>query len=285
MREKLFNISNKIDPFTLDVLTLVSKAADSLDLDFFVIGASARDILFKLVYNINIYRGTNDIDFCVKVRNWSDYNKLKDKLLLDGFSASKIIHKFSYKSIPGIDIIPFGKISINSDSITWPDHQTKEMSVLGFEECFSDSESVIINNKPNIFVKVASVRGLVIMKLISWKDGYPSRARDANDILFIIKNYLSAGNEERLFKENNDLINDDFDFEFTGAILLGRDISNLANKKTLSFLKNLIDTEIKNDIDSKFVHDMISGEIIADKYDEEKKYILKLITNLRFGMT
>ncbi len=285
MREKLLDISSKIDPFTLDVLTLVSKTAASLGLDFFVIGASARDILFKLVYNINIYRGTNDIDFSVRVRNWNDYNKLKDKLLLDGFSASNIIHKFSYKSIPGIDIIPFGKISINSQSITWPDQQTKEMSVLGFEECYSDSESVIINDKPNIFVKVASVRGLVIMKLISWKDGFPSRARDANDILFIIKNYLSAGNEERLFKENNDLINDDFDFELTGAILLGRDISNLANKKTLSFLKNLLDTEIKNDIDSKFVHDMISGKIISDKYDTTKKYTLKLIENLRLGMT
>lgn len=282
MKKKLLNISAKIDPFTLEVLTLVSDAANSLNIDFFVIGAAARDIILKLVYDINIYRSTNDIDFSIRAKNWNNYNKLIDELLKKGFSASKIIHKFSYKSVPGIDIIPFGMISNNSEFIVWPDKQTKQMSVLGFEECFSDSESIIISNNPQIIVKVASTRSLVIMKLISWIDGFPSRIRDANDIYFIIKNYISTGNEERLYNENNDLIDDDFDFVLTGATLLGRDISKLANKKTLSFLKNLLDTEIKKGIDSKFINDMITGEVLIDldKFDSNKINSLKLIKNL-----
>jgi len=286
MKKKLLNISGKIDPFTLEVLTLVAEAANSLNIDFFVIGASARDIIMKLIYGIANYRKTNDIDFSVRVLNWVDYNKLKVKLLQNGFSTSKIIHKISYKSIQGIDIIPFGKISIDSKSIVWPDQQKKEMSVLGFEECFADSVSIIININPQIIIKVASARGLAIMKLISWKDGFPSRTRDANDILFIIKNYLTAGNEKRLFDENNDLIDDDFDFVLTGATLLGRDISNLANQTTLSFLKDLLDNEIKFGVDSKLIMDMNNAEILLDidKYDSNKKHLLKLIKNLRIGM-
>jgi len=43
------DISTKIDPFTSEVLTLVSKITDTLNMDFFVIGATARDIIFNLI--------------------------------------------------------------------------------------------------------------------------------------------------------------------------------------------------------------------------------------------
>ena len=109
MSAKLLDISNKIDSSTLEVLKLISEAADSVQANFFIIGATARDIIFNLVHNINIYRATNDIDFSVRLRNWDDYKKQTDVLLSKGFSSSNIVHKFQYKSIPGIDIIPLVK--------------------------------------------------------------------------------------------------------------------------------------------------------------------------------
>ena len=69
---KLLDISNKIDSSTLEVLKYISEAADSVQVDFFIIGATVRDIIFNLVHNINIYRATNDIDFSVRLRNWDD---------------------------------------------------------------------------------------------------------------------------------------------------------------------------------------------------------------------
>jgi len=65
MSVKLLDISSKIDSSTLEVLKLISEAADSVQANFFIIGATARDIIFNLVHNINIYRATNDIDFSV----------------------------------------------------------------------------------------------------------------------------------------------------------------------------------------------------------------------------
>lgn len=278
------DISTKIDPFTSEVLTLVSKITDTLNMDFFVIGATARDIIFNLIYGIKIQRGTNDIDFSVRVRNWEDYTRLTDALKENNFSPSKIVHRFTYKSIPSIDIIPFGEISLDSTSIKWPDKEAKEMSVIGFEECFQDSESVRIQSIPPLDIKIASTRGLVLMKLISWKDGFPSRSRDALDILYIIKNYIEAGNMDRLQSEHSDLINDQFDFELTGAILLGRDISKIANPQTLEFLVNILEEDIRNEGGSKFILDMMIGTSIISQRDEKTRHIFNLLINLLNGL-
>jgi predicted nucleotidyltransferase len=279
----LLDISTKIDPFTSEVLTLVAKITNTLNIDFFVIGATARDIIFNLIYGIKIQRGTYDIDFSVRVKNWEDFTRLTDALKENNFLPSKIVHRFTYKSIPGIDIIPFGEISLDSATITWPDKEAKEMTVIGFEECFQDAELVRIQSNPPLNIKIASTRGLALMKLISWKDGFPSRSRDALDILYIIKNYIEAGNMNRLQSEHSDLVNDQFDFELTGAILLGRDITDLANQQTLETLKRILNEEIKSGDNSKLISDMMIGAGSLAKSDDLKKHLLKLLNNLLVG--
>ena len=158
------------------------------------------------------------------------------------------------------------------------------MNVLGFEECFTDSKLVKISSNPDLIIKIASVRGLAIMKLIAWKDGYPSRSRDALDMLYIIRNYIDAGNREWLFEENNDLIDDAFDYELTGATLLGRDIAKLSSQAILNFIKDVLDDEIKNSDTSQFITDMLISDLILDKTDKNRKHLLNLLTNLRLGM-
>lgn len=280
----MLDISTKIDPFTSEVLTLVAKITNTLNIDFFVIGATARDIIFDLIYGIKIQRGTNDIDFSVRVKNWEDFSRLTDALKENNFTPSKIVHRFTYKSIPGIDIIPFGEISLDSASIKWPDKDAKEMNVIGFEECFQDSELVRIQSNPPLDIKIASTRGLALMKLISWKDGYPSRSRDALDILYIIKNYIEAGNIDRLKSVHSDLLDDQFDFELSGSILLGRDIAGLANHSTLETLNGILNEEIKSGENSKLISDMIIGTGFLSKSDDLKKHLLKLIKNLFIGL-
>lgn len=284
MRGNLLDISTKIDPFTSEVLTLVSKITDTLKMDFFIIGATARDIIFNLVHDIKINRGTNDIDFSVRVRNWEDYSKLTNVLQENNFSPSKVIHRFTYKSIPSIDIIPFGEISVNSTTIKWPDKEEKEMSVVGFEECYLDSESVRIQANPPLDIKIASTRGLVLMKLISWKDGFPSRSRDALDISYIIKNYIEAGNMDRLQSEHGDLITEQFDFELTGATLLGRDISKIAKPATFDYLINMLEEEIKNGSNSKFISDMLIGISIVSESDKLIQHNYNILKNLLDGL-
>lgn len=280
----MLDISTKIDPFTLEVLTLVSKITGTLEMDFFVIGATARDIIFNLVHNIKIQRGTNDIDFSVRVRNWEDYSRLANALQENNFSPSKIVHRFTYKTIPSIDIIPFGEISIDSTTIKWPDKEAKEMSVIGFEECYLDSDSIRIQTNPPLDIKIASTRGLVLMKLISWKDGYPSRSRDALDISYIIKNYIEAGNMDHLQSEHADLITEQFDFELTGATLVGRDIAQIAKPATLEYLINMLEEENKEGSNSKFIFDMLIGISRVAERDEMIQHNSNILKNLLDGL-
>jgi predicted nucleotidyltransferase len=69
MRKKLLNISSKIDLLNLEILSKTKEVTDNLKIDFFIVGASVRDFILNYVYNIKIYRATNDIDFAISLRN------------------------------------------------------------------------------------------------------------------------------------------------------------------------------------------------------------------------
>ncbi len=63
-----------------------------------------------------------------------------------------------------------------------------------------------------------------------------------------MKNYLDAGNEERLFAENNphlDLL-ENFDVELTGARLFGRDVAELLNDETRRILQKALSEDDMN---------------------------------------
>ena len=47
MKKKLLDISNKIDPFTKETLILVKSLLDSLNLKFFIVDITARDLILN----------------------------------------------------------------------------------------------------------------------------------------------------------------------------------------------------------------------------------------------
>jgi predicted nucleotidyltransferase len=77
---------------------------------------------------------------------------------------------------------------------------------------------------------VSSLPGLAIMKLISRKDKYMDRRRDAEDLLLIMKKHEEARNAERLYGEDLPLLQEEgFDAKLAGARLLGRDIAKISD--------------------------------------------------------
>ena len=63
MKEKLIDLSEKIDGFTIELFERISEVAESLKVPFFVVGAMARDIILTHGYGIETGRATQDIDF------------------------------------------------------------------------------------------------------------------------------------------------------------------------------------------------------------------------------
>jgi len=65
MNEKLLDLSEKIDQFTVELFDVISDVADSLNVPFFVVGASAREWVLKLGYGLPTDRATQDVDLGV----------------------------------------------------------------------------------------------------------------------------------------------------------------------------------------------------------------------------
>jgi predicted nucleotidyltransferase len=70
MSKIFFDLSGKIDQQTVAALFAVKKEADALNIPFFIVGASARDIILRHCYGIEPQRMTTDIDIGVEVASW-----------------------------------------------------------------------------------------------------------------------------------------------------------------------------------------------------------------------
>ncbi|GBD86601.1 hypothetical protein BMS3Abin03_00522 [bacterium BMS3Abin03] len=278
----MLDISKKIDKLNLEILLKVKSTANKLQIDFFIVGAYVRDLILNYIYGIEIYRATNDIDFAVRVRNWDEYRLLIDEIEKAGFQKNeKILHRYRYNGMI-IDFIPFGDISSDEDTISWPDKDKKEMNVMGFDDAYTNTEDILIQSDPDIIIKAASVECLVMLKIFAWNDrAVDIRLKDAKDLYLIINSYLEAGNQERLFNEHNDIVEATEDYELSGARLLGRDISNVASGKVMKNILELLHSD-KLDI---LASEMSQYEgIHLENDDDELELCEQLLRSLLAGL-
>jgi len=278
----LFNLSGKIDKPIVDALHILKKVADSLNIPFFVVGASARDFILRHHYGIEPRRKTGDIDLGVEVASWEQFERLKESLTGTGkYSLTPEKQRLRCGTI-FIDILPFGSITDKDRNISWPPEHEIIMSMAGFDEAYEHSITVRISSDPDLNIKLASLPGLAIMKLISWKEKYPDRKRDAEDLLLIMNKYEEAGNSDRLYGEELPLLQEEgFDTKLAGTRLLGRDMANISDPKTSLMIKEILGAETEEASQYKLAADMIRETGSPDiKFDE----ILLQLEKLKQGI-
>ena len=120
------------------------------------------------------------------------------------------------------------------------------------------------------------------MKLIAWKEKYPNRKRDAEDLLFIMNKYEKAGNTERLYEEDLSLLQEEnFDTKLAGTRLLGRDMAKISDLRTVQIIKGILDAETEELSQYKLATDMIREAGMAEtRFDE----ILLQLEKLKQGI-
>jgi predicted nucleotidyltransferase len=254
-----------------------------MKIPFFIVGATARDILLEVHYGIGSKRATLDIDIAVFIENWEQFYHLKDELIgIKHFKPTRDIHRLLFQKRLPVDIVPFGGVAEKGDLVEWPPDGSIKMSVTGFRECFQHAIQVIISDKPKLSVSVVSLAGLAIVKLVSWDDNSARRQKDASDLVFIIRNYLDAGNLERLFEEAPDIVDSsDYDYEAGSARLLGRDISKIAYTSTTNILIEILRRESKNKRGHGIAMDVLQGDRFADEsYKKVSAYFDALLKGL-----
>jgi predicted nucleotidyltransferase len=73
MNDTLLDISKKIEPQKAGVLVAVDRVAKKAGIQFFIVGAAARDFILHYVYEIRPTRATLDVDIGVRVSSWAQY--------------------------------------------------------------------------------------------------------------------------------------------------------------------------------------------------------------------
>jgi predicted nucleotidyltransferase len=287
MKKNLLNLSGKIDSLTIELLHDVSAVAESLTVPFFVIGATARDILLSYGHGIKTTRITMDVDFGIQVLNWDQYKEFKKQLLSTGkFSKTKEEQRLRYHTGHLIDIVPFGAIIDKDGFLFWPPEQKTKMSILGFSESYENSVIVRLKEEPVLDIPFASLPGLAIMKLISWDERYPERKKDAEDLILMLCEYLSAGNQKRLFNTEMDIIDSlkegsGFDYEKASAKLLGRDMAKIMGDETRKKIILILEKETGEKDRYRLVEDMNNMRIRSALQFERA---LELLEELKSGV-
>jgi len=271
MTQKLLDLSGKIKSPILEILEAISSIAASLNIPFFVVGAAARDIILLYGYGVEIIRATEDIDVGVMVEDWDKFALLKEAIIGSGaFKQDREPQRFIYQGNFPVDIVPFGQISKPKDIIEWPEFEGIEISTLGFKESFDNSILVRLKTDPDFEIRFASLAGLAAMKLISWKDKYPGRNKEAKDLVFIMRNYIDAGNSERIYDgEDSDILEgDDADYELMSARLLGRDVASIITPESKEYILKILNEETGEQDYYKLAVDMRQGPFyISNDFD------------------
>ena len=278
------NISHKLPPESVEVLCDVVRHALRLEIPFFVLGATARDMIFGALYDIPVSRATFDIDLALRVADWKQYASLRTALLHTQRYSEDRHHqqRLHHDNGSAIDLVPFGPVESPAGVIAWPPGNDIIMSTSGFEEALASSIELIIAEDPECTVRVCTPAALAAMKIIAWHDNYPARTRDAQDLLFLMKEYLHVGNQERLYDTAADILSAaGFSLEVAGPRLLGRDIRQIVHADTRDKLFEILRRETADDSQFRLLSDMTRTTLRDDARLEE---VLMLLRQLTMGL-
>ncbi len=281
MSKNLLDLSGKIDALTIAIFDAIVTVTRANDIGFFLVGATARDLILHHGYGIAVRRATEDIDLGVQVSDWAEFGRLKEELLqISGFESAKESQRLLFQNRIPVDIVPFGDIQGQENEIHWPPDQSTRMRVIGFEDAYQNAQWVRLRSDPTLDVLVATPAGLATLKLIAWNDG-TDRGKDALDLAYLLRGYMDAAdNQKRLLGEHDDLLNaGEFDYERAGASLLGRDMAKLATQETKQALMDILAHETGAGDDSRLVVAMTGG-VYSESFDEN----LRLLQALEQGL-
>lgn len=236
-----------IDPLTVAILRAVDGVAKTLQVKYFVAGAMARDFLLTNVFGLDSGRATRDIDFAIAVKSWAEFESIKEHLLNTGNfrDSDALANRLFYRSNPTaggypLDFIPFGGVESAARTVTWPPDGDTVLNVAGYGDVLE--ATVELQFAPELVIRVASLPGLVVLKLFAWADRGSADSKDALDLMTIFRRYAAAGNHDRLYNEAIGVLEAaDYDLDLAGPRLLGDDVRRIIEPETMAQIFALLD--------------------------------------------
>lgn len=238
----------------VNVLIQISQACSHADDGFLLIGAFARDLILKVVHDLDPPRATTDIDFAICTSDWESYERTIESLENDhGFSRTRSIHRYTSPENVIVDLIPFGGIEAPIGEVSFPPKGDEVLSTIGFTEAYQGALTFSLEEDGPSF-RVASLPGICLLKLRSWSDQPYQREKDVDDIAYFIRNYFDLVDSEELYSRHGDQMQrDDFDQTLVGARILGRHVGLLLQDTDVSLtINSILDKIIAAGIEGHF---------------------------------
>ena len=246
------NIGN---PLLVELLRKLTDSFNKMDREFYVIGATARDIIMQQLLGAASSRRTNDLDIAIAIPDWNTFEQVKQNLIAGGFEKSMDMQQRFYYGEYELDIVPYGVVAKEDGNIYWPPEEEIAMSVKGFDEVLSEAITVSIDG--DFKVKIASLHGLFLLKFNAWLDRNAMTSKDAEDMSFIFSNYFLANLERGIHQEVYDW--ESFDDYVVGGYWLAYDIVALLNKEQLCYYKEIVEGELAKEEESRLLNQMIEN--------------------------
>ena len=248
--------SEKIgNPLLVELLRKLTDSFNKMGREFYVIGATARDIIMQQLLDTESRRRTKDLDIAIAIPDWDTFEQVKQKLIADGFEKSTDMQQRFFYGEYELDIVPYGVVAKEDDNIYWPPEEVVAMSVQGFDEVLSEAITVSIDDE--FKVKIASLHGLFLLKFNAWIDRNAKTSKDAEDMSFILSNYFMANLDREMHQEVYDWEN--FDEYIVGGYWLAHDLVALLDVNQLNYYKEVVKEELVKEEKSRLFNQMIES--------------------------
>jgi predicted nucleotidyltransferase len=217
------------NPVIVNMLKEMENVFQQHDVDFYIVGAVARDIQLASKPGYGAIRATEDVDLAILLASEEQFYQVKEALLATGsFEAHPAEPtKLLYQRAIEVDLLPFGAIENDQRETRINKPKVFIMDMPGFQEAYSSVIPVLLDG---ISINVCSLEGIVLLKLIAYDDR-PDRTKDISDIEHIIKVYFDLF-DDTVYSEYFDVM-ELYDtetgnyLELVSARVIGRKIKDL----------------------------------------------------------
>lgn len=264
------------------MLSALERGLEKFGIDFYLVGAVARDVWMSGINQIEPRRTTGDIDFAVLINDKGTYEALKEYLIeKEGFHPYKgNAYVLIWKGHTEVDLLPFGAIEDENGKVTMNGLGLTNISLHGFTEVYEEGLPQLDLEGKHQF-KFCTLPGIVVLKLIAWDDRPEARRDDIKDISDILNHFFDMYDEE-IWENHHDLFGElDADLKHIAARVMGREMNKIAkrNEKLFSRLEGILNTNTDDIPNSEM------GAIMVEYFDNTVEDNVLLLQQLKQGFT
>lgn len=225
-------------PEITEMLSALERGFKKYKIDFYLIGAVARDLWMNAINRIPPRRTTGDIDFAVLINDKGTYEALRKYLVeAEGFQPTREnAFVLLWKDKTEVDLLPFGAIEDADGKVSVEGTGYTNVHVPGFKEIYEEGLPEAELGEVHIF-KFCTLPGIVVLKLLAWNDRPEIRRSDIYDISDIL-NYFFKMYDEIIWEHHNDLYadeNEDLSEIHISARVMGREMGKIARRSERLF--------------------------------------------------